>query len=427
MKHKLNLSFVAVFLLLFVAVWTAAAENAPATAADAGGALTLPAGLADPAQPGPYQAGFRLITVDRPGGDPFEAWFFYPATAAGPNQPYDGSGAPYPAVSFAHGFLAPPLIYQGNYEHLVSYGYFLIASKSGSGLFPSHPAFADDLQYTLTWLEEENAAADSELYQQVDTDHFGLSGHSMGGGVSILAAAEDPRVKAVINLAAAKTFPDSSVEAMANIHVPVALLGGSDDFIASVANHQQPMYDNGNAPRLLPVLQGGDHCAFASGLGNCGGSMPAETQLAITNRWLAAFFNLYLKEQPLYAWYIWGPGMTFDPLVTTQWDAGMTVTPFYQTAAVGPGQTASYTLTLTNSGSAAASFSLVSYLNQWPTTVTPGQTPLLNPGESVALTVEVAAPAVPQTLSDKALIVATNDNDGLTLQYGLLATEIPTP
>lgn len=427
MKHKLNLSFVAVFLLLFVAVWTAAAENAPATAADAGGALTLPAGLADPAQPGPYQAGFRLITVDRPGGDPFEAWFFYPATAAGPNQPYDGSGAPYPAVSFAHGFLAPPLIYQGNYEHLVSYGYFLIASKSGSGLFPSHPAFADDLQYTLTWLEEENAAADSELYQQVDTDHFGLSGHSMGGGVSILAAAEDPRVKAVINLAAAKTFPDSSVEAMANIHVPVALLGGSDDFIASVANHQQPMYDNGNAPRLLPVLQGGDHCAFASGLGNCGGSMPAETQLAITNRWLAAFFNLYLKEQPLYAWYIWGPGMTFDPLVTTQWDAGMTVTPFYQTAAVGPGQTASYTLTLTNSGSAAASFSLVSYLNQWPTTVTPGQTPLLNPGESVALTVEVAAPPVPQTLSDKALIVATNDNDGLTLQYGLLATEIPTP
>ena len=422
MSRKLSLSILVVFVMLF-AVTLVAAQTGPVAEPEMPALPQIP----DPAQPGPYEVGWRLITVTRPDATTFEAWFFYPAIATGPDQPYDSSGAPYAAISFAHGYLAPPLIYQGNYEHLVSWGYFLIASKSGSGLFPSHPAFADDLQYTLTWLEDENGNAASELYQQVDTDHFGLSGHSMGGGVSILAAAEDPRVKAVINLAAAKTFPDSAIVAMENIHAPIALLGGSDDFIAPVANHQQPMYDNGNAPRLLAVLQGGDHCAFASGLGNCGGGMPAETQLTITNRWLTAFFNLYLKEQPIYAWYVWGPIMTFDPQVTTQHDAGFVVAPFFQNDSGGPGQTVSYTLTLTNNGDDPAAFSLSAYLNQWTTTITPAVTPTLSPGESATITVDVLIPGAPGTLNDKALIVATNNNDGLTVQYGLLVTTIPTP
>ncbi|MCS6919203.1 MAG: hypothetical protein NZM28_05495, partial [Fimbriimonadales bacterium] len=64
------------------------------------------------AAPGIYRAGRRRVTVRRPNNTTFIAQLYYPATATGDNTPYDGSGAPYPAVSFGHGFLQPPERYR---------------------------------------------------------------------------------------------------------------------------------------------------------------------------------------------------------------------------------------------------------------------------------------------------------------------------
>jgi hypothetical protein len=106
---------------------------------------------------GAYRAGRRRVTVRRPNNTTFTAQLYYPATATGDNAPYDGSGAPYPAVSFGHGFLQPPERYRSILEHLATWGYLTIATESGLELFPNHRAYAEDMRHCLTYLEEQNA------------------------------------------------------------------------------------------------------------------------------------------------------------------------------------------------------------------------------------------------------------------------------
>lgn len=96
--------------------------------------------------PGPYRAGRRRVTIVRPNGSSFSAQLYYPATATGDGTPYDGSGAPYPAISFGHGFLQPPERYRSTLEHLASWGYFVIATESGLELFPNHQVSSDSAQ-----------------------------------------------------------------------------------------------------------------------------------------------------------------------------------------------------------------------------------------------------------------------------------------
>lgn len=381
--------------------------------------------VSDPGLPGPYKVGFTRVKVTRPDASQFDAMFYYPASANGRNAAYDGSGAPYPAVVFGHGFLTPVRMYVGNAQHLTSWGYFMLLPMSAMELFPSHPAFADDFSYSLDYLEAQNANPASFLYQQIDTTHLGASGHSMGGGVSILAAAQDSRIQAVLNLAAAETFPDSAIDAMATLHAPIALLAGSSDIIAPPHRHQQPMYDNGRAPRLLAILDGANHCSFAANLRPCGGTMDPATQIHITNRWTTAFFNLYLKGQSAYVSYIWGPEMIFEPDVDTQFDAGFSLTPFQQAQTGYPGAVVTYNLTLTNTGPTATGFTLEAREATWSTIVFPLHTALLNPGQSAAITVLVTIPINPGPTSDTALIVATTDLDGATAQTGLVVTSRP--
>ena len=89
----------------------------------------------DLSAPGAFHAGWMDITVTRPGGSSFTATLFYPATSGGQSTPYDGAGAPYPAISFGHGFLQAVEKYQSTLEHLATWGYFAIASRSGGSFF----------------------------------------------------------------------------------------------------------------------------------------------------------------------------------------------------------------------------------------------------------------------------------------------------
>ena len=204
-------------------------------------------GLSDP---GPYQyAGWQQVTVTRPDNSTFTARLYYPAYSNGQGAPYNGSGAPYPALSFGHGFLTAHTYYQSTLAHLATWGYFVIATESGMSLFPNHQEYANDLRHCLTYLEQENANPASPYYQDVDTAHFGLFGHSMGGGASILATAADARVRAMATLAAAETNP-SAIAQMPNIQVPVRLIAGDQDGIVDWQQNTLLMYNAGRPARL---------------------------------------------------------------------------------------------------------------------------------------------------------------------------------
>jgi dienelactone hydrolase len=270
---------------------------------------------------GPYRAGWREITVRRPNNSTFQSLLFYPALRAEQNSPLNPQAGPCPGISFGHGFLVNPDKYRSTFAHLASWGYVVIASRSEGGLFPNHQHLADDLLHCLTWLIAESDNPGSFLYAFIKSDALGLSGHSMGGGASILAASADSRVKAVANLAAANTNP-SAVAAMDSVTIPISLITGSDDSIVPVGSHGQLMYNNGHSPKQIPIITGAFHCGFLdSDILFCdSGSISRSQQLAITRHLLTAFFELHLKND-LSVWsLIWGPHMLNDSRWSVQID-----------------------------------------------------------------------------------------------------------
>ncbi|GIV10258.1 MAG: hypothetical protein KatS3mg019_2349 [Fimbriimonadales bacterium] len=375
------------------------------------------------AAPGSYRAGRRRVTVRRPNNTTFNAQLYYPATATGDNAPYDGSGAPYPAVSFGHGFLQPPERYRSILEHLATWGYFVIATESGLELFPNHRAYAEDLRHCLTYLEQQHADPNSTLFGQVATGQFGVSGHSMGGGASILAAAADTRIKAVANLAAAETNP-SAIQASPQVTVPHSLISGSADTITPLSSNGQRMYNAGFAPKLLPVIQGGWHCGFqdASMIGCDSGPMPRATQLQITRRLLTAFFELYLRND-LVAWAdVWGDGVLKDPQIQLTAETGIQIEPDYTTRYATAPRVIEHRLFVRNRSRYPQQYAILIDGNRWQTEARPATTPVIAPNESARVSVAVLVPRTRRPAQDVARVRALALRDGGTLATAFVRT-----
>lgn len=137
------------------------------------------AGGQDFSVPGSYAAGWREVSVTRPNNSTFTALLYYPAQTATQNAEIHLQASPCPGISFGHGYQVNPDKYRSTFTHLASWGYVVIASRSGGELFPSHQNFANDLSTCLTWLIEQTENPASFLYQFVNSDALALSGHSM--------------------------------------------------------------------------------------------------------------------------------------------------------------------------------------------------------------------------------------------------------
>ncbi len=375
-------------------------------------------GQADPlSQPGPFRAGWRSVTVTRANSTTFTARLYYPATVAGQNGAFDNSASPYPAITFGHGFFQAVSSYQSTLEHLATHGYLVIASDSEGGLLPNHQNFADDLKRCLTYLEQENANPASTFFGHVATSRFGASGHSMGGGSSILATSQDVRIKALANLAAAETNP-SATAAMPNINVPVSLISASSDTIVPLASNGQLMYNGGVSPRILPVIQGGWHCGFedANGFGCDSGTITRDQQLGETRRLLTSFFNLYLKSDESAAKKVWGNELD-NALVQSQRNSGIEITPAVQNVTAPVGTQTKFTVTVTNRGTAAASFSVFVEQRRWIVITNPQQTAVLAPGQSAVISFRVRRLYKNPSILNGQLISIRSNADNLTRSY----------
>lgn len=372
---------------------------------------------ADYAQRGPFTVHEGSASLVRPDQSTFTALLFHPG---------DEARAPFPAITFGHGFLGPPVIYRETLRHLASWGYIVIATQSALELFPDHAEYGEDLRTCLTYLENANMTPASPLFGLVDTNRFGASGHSMGGGASLLAAAADKRIKAVANLAAAQTRP-SAIDAMKDIHVPVCLIAGSADRFTPLPFHTLPMYKNGNAPVLLPIILGGSHCGFVdfplpSSL--CDPYVvPLDYQLALSRSLLVAFFELNLRKDQS-AWSrIWGPALSLDPRVQTLAQPGIDLVADRQRAALRVGESAEFQLQVFNSSGRTDRFDLLAEGNTnqlaWSTTTTP----VLAPGEATTVTVRLALPPVVRGLAAVTVLSARSQADLATRASTVVALQ----
>ena len=371
-------------------------------------------------EPGEFHAGFRRVTVVPTQGASFSALVYYPASSAGENAPLDPAGAPYPGVSFGHGFLQAPSRYAGTLSHLATWGVIVIASESQQGFAPNHSQFAVDIRECLTWLETENARAASFLFGAIDTANFGVCGHSMGGGAGTLAAADDPRVKALATLAAAETSP-SAIAAAARLTIPASFISGSEDTIVPVGTHGQRMYDAMTAPRLLPLIIGGSHCGFQDvpyPLFCDSGSMPRAEQLALTRSMLTTFFLLHLRDRQDVWSSTWGPAGVADPRVDVQRDARTSVG-VQAMIDVLAGSRVMVPATVRNAGPSSTALSILVESSSLLFDVIPSVTPPLGAGGEVDIMLATTVPR--EAIGEiESLISARREADRTTRAYAMV-------
>jgi pimeloyl-ACP methyl ester carboxylesterase len=215
----------------------------------------VPLGLADA---GPHEVATLEVEVPRTRGGEgsFGARVFAPIPIGG------AVASPSPAVAFGHGYLADVGWYESTLAHLASWGVVVIAPRSAGGPFPDHAAFAGDLLSALDWVVAEAERGTAWPGGAVDAGALGLSGHSMGGGAAVLAAARAPDVRAIATLAAAETDP-SAIAAVGDVTAPALFVAAGDDAITTVAEHQRPMFEaKTQGPAQLRTILGASHCGF---------------------------------------------------------------------------------------------------------------------------------------------------------------------
>ena len=226
---------------------------------------------------------------------------YYPADNPGLDKPV--SPGAFPVLVFGHGFLMAWDAYENFWTEIVPNGYVICFPTTEMGITPNHQQFSEDLKFLATQMQIEAQDSTSLFFNSLATE-TGFIGHSMGGGVTFLAAENNSNVHALINFAAAETNP-SAISAASGINVPSLIFSGDDDCVAPPIDHQNIMYDSLNSAckTQVKIINGG-HCYFANNNFNCNlgesfcnGNLniTRAEQQAVTNDFLNLWLDYSLK------------------------------------------------------------------------------------------------------------------------------------
>jgi predicted dienelactone hydrolase len=113
---------------------------------------------------------------------------------------------------------------------------------------------AEDLKAALGVVKTLNMSG--TLMGKIDVDNIGFMGHSMGGGGTLELAARMPTLQAAVPLQ-----PWDIGQNFSGIRVPTMIIGAQADFIAPVAGHSEPFYEQVPATTEKAYLEvaGADH------------------------------------------------------------------------------------------------------------------------------------------------------------------------
>ena len=120
-----------------------------------------------------------------------------------------------------------------------------------------------DVSFLIDSLLGFSRQSGHQLEGAIDEEAIGLSGHSLGGLTTLLAAfgpLRDPRIKAALPIAGPACLVGAT--AYDTAAVPLLVLGGSEDGI--VAWHSvRAAYDMAKPPKYLLAILGANHLRFA--------------------------------------------------------------------------------------------------------------------------------------------------------------------
>jgi hypothetical protein len=246
------------------------------------------------------------------------------------------SGAgPFPLLVFAPGFQLESRRYAPLCERLASHGFVVVRADAddGSPFRPgstNHLEMRDDLMEVITW-----ATGSAPFAASVDASGVGILGHSLGGKLSTMVTADDPRVRALLGidpvdggggpLGPSPATPDIVPSESAGITVPVGFLGETVNGMSSGAfsmacapseeNFQRFYESTTMAPWAAEWdVANADHMDFVwdkSGCTECGLCRPAGTAdedavRAATATLAVAFFRRHLRGEAAMDPYLTG-------------------------------------------------------------------------------------------------------------------------
>lgn len=240
-----------------------------------------------------YQVGHATITFNDPArtggfgsgggaGRQIQTEIYYPANSTGDNVAV--ATGQFPVITFGHGFAMSWDAYTNIWQHYVARGFILAFPRTEGGLIPgpSHGDFGTDLKQVSDKMLALNTNA-SSIFNGKILQKAAIIGHSMGGGASFLAAANNTNIETVIGLAPAETNP-SAVAAAANVSVPALIFSGSADGVTPPVDHHTPIYLGltSNCKSFVSIT-GGAHCYYANTNFNCDfGESTSSPNISIT-------------------------------------------------------------------------------------------------------------------------------------------------
>ncbi|MFF8837044.1 CocE/NonD family hydrolase [Streptomyces sp. NPDC015130] len=171
-------------------------------------------GLAPAAQAA--ESGIRFVDITGEGGTVLKANVVTPAGA--------GPSARLPLIVLPTSWAVPQIEYLAQAKKLADSGYIVVSYnsrgfwQSGGEIETAGPKDVADASKVIDWALANTPA---------DADHVGMAGVSYGAGISLLAAAHDPRVKAVAALSGWADLIESIYSGRTQHLQAAALLGGA--------------------------------------------------------------------------------------------------------------------------------------------------------------------------------------------------------
>lgn len=192
-------------------------------------------------------------------------------------------------------------------NHLSSHGYIVI-TMTPKNIFGTPPVWQTAHKAGISKLKAETARSSSPIYKKIATAKLGIMGFSMGGGGTLLAAADlKTEVKTAIPLAPYLGFSSPNY---ANISAKTLIQAGANDtvsFPSTVASYYQSLPSS--LTRALTTFRGASHLDWING-GNA-------TQHARFKTLVTSWLKVYLDGDSAYSTYL--DGTEHDQQLAEDW------------------------------------------------------------------------------------------------------------
>lgn len=165
---------------------------------------------------------------------------------------YPTSTGRYGVVAVSPGFTATESSIAWLGRRLATHGLVVITINTNSTL--DQPASrATQLMAALNHVVN---SASSTVRSRVDGTRRAVAGHSMGGGGALIAAENNPSLKATLPLT-----PWNTSSNFGDVRVPALIVGADGDTVASVAAHARPFYASlpATTPKAYAELNSASH------------------------------------------------------------------------------------------------------------------------------------------------------------------------